>query len=429
MTSGAYSFRTHAFGHGSTVHVLRFDRRKTNQMNVSWVADLDRGVTGRALLPNVLRRGTRSCPSLSAVTKRLEFLYGAAVHGEPMKLGERHVISLRIDFVNDNYLPAGESIRRPLLEFVEELITKPNLVNGEFPADVVGEERENHRRLIESLFNDKRSYARERALEEMCRDEDFRRYEYGSVEDLAAVTPATLGESWRGLLRSAPVHIYFAGDHAEDEIAEFLAPVARALCPSPRAPRPLAPLRRARALREVEDELDVAQAKLVLGFRSGTRFGDPLLEAVTIASGLLGQFPHSKLFLNVREAASLCYYAHSSLERTHGLMLITSGIDVAKRAAAQKLILEQVRDLQEGTFTEEDLEATIKAYDNRLVMTEDNPRALMDVDLAWRLAGCDYDHERYRERIRSVRREDVIEAARRWELDTVYLLRPRKESP
>ncbi len=426
MGSSEYSFREHALGPGCTLHVQRFGRRKTNQMGVFWVGDLDAGATERALLPSVLLRGTRSHPSLSAVTKRLEFLYGGSIQGDIMKAGERHVISLRIDFVNDNYLPPGESIRAPMLSLVREVMAEPHLEGGSFPAAVFAQEQENHRRLIESLLNDKRAYARERAIQEMCRDEEFRRYEFGSVEDLARITAASLAERWRSIGASAPLHIYFSGDHAEEEILAFLAPLAAGLAGAPRSPRPLAPLRRAGAVREAVEELDVNQAKLVLGFRTGTRFGDPLLEAATVANGILGQFPHSKLFLNVREAAALCYYAHSTIERTHGILLITSGIDVARREEAERLILEQVRDLREGKFADSDLDATIKAYDNRLLMTEDNPRSLMSVDLSWRLAGSAYDHERYRARIRGVTRDEVVEAARRWELDTIYFLRPRK---
>lgn len=170
--------------------------------------------------------------------------------------------------------------------------------------------------------------------------------------------------------------------------------------------------------------MDVHQTQLVLCFRTGVRYGHPRLEALTIANGVLGLFPHSKLFQNVREKASLCYSVHSTLERSHGLLLITAGIKAEKRAEAEALILQQLDDVRSGVITDDELTATLLAFENRLLMLEDSPAALMDIDLTWRLSGVEYDHAAYAARLKQVTRADIMAAMREVQLDTVYVLAP-----
>lgn len=426
MTAAAnrYAFDARPLAPGVTLHLHATSKRKTNQLSIAWIGNLGEDVTERALIPALLLRGNQQFPSMREMAQRLEFLYGAALAGDVMKVGERHVVVLRGEVPNDRYLPRGETILADYLDFVAETIARPRLDRGAFPAGVLAQEKENHRRLIEGLLNDKRAYARERCLAEMCRDEAFRLYEYGRVEDLGAITGDGIAGLWRRNVAGAPAHVYFAGDFDFERAAAALAVLGAgrhgALLPVKENP----PLRGAAETRRVEEEMDVKQAKLVFGFRTHIRFGDPLLEALSMANGILGVFPSSKLFLNVREAASLCYYASSTLDRTQGLMLIAAGIDAEKREQAEDLILAQVRDVQAGKFTDDELQATRLAFYNQLIMMEDNPRGLMDIDLTWSLAGVAYDHETYKRRLMEATRDEIVEAARKLELDTVYFLKP-----
>ncbi|MEE8141655.1 MAG: pitrilysin family protein [Planctomycetota bacterium] len=427
MSRANSAFAVRSLAPGVSLHVQSSTKHKTNRVYLYWVGDLDSDVTLRAMLPAVLQRGTRSFPNMREVTRHLEMLYGASLFGEVMKVGERHVIVFRIEFANDNYLPAGESILKPVLEFLGELLREPHREGDYFPKAVVEQETENHRRFIEGLLNDKRSYAVQRCLEETCGDEPYRLYEYGRVADLEHVNPARLTEVWRKNVEGAPTHIYFSGDLEEEPAAAMLASLVEERFDPPFEIRPLGELKGAGNPREVEEQLDVQQAKLVMSYRTRTRHGDPLLEPLVLANGVLGLFPHSKLFQNVREAASLCYYASSSLERTHGLLFISSGIDTGNREQAQTLIQKQVEDLQQGNISDEELDATRKAFENRLLMLEDSPGTQMDIDLSWRLAGVEYDHDAYRRRLLETSRDRVVEAASRLELDTVYFLHPGKE--
>lgn len=427
LEGAAPRFETHQVKPGLEVHLRQDNRGKTHRLQVTWVGDLDDTAAARSLVPNCLLRGTQSDPSIVAISRKTEELWGAILTGDVRKSGESHLIQFTLEFVDDSFLPEGSKILSECTRFLAEVLNDPFLVDGKFPDEVVEQEKENQRRQIESLINNKRSYATFRCIQEACGDERFALHENGTIASLDEIEPRSLTDLWRTLSTTSPTHIHFNGNLGAGEVLEALEPI---LAVDQGEPSPMAPgavPRLARDPREVTEGLKVQQANMVFCFRTGITHCSELLEPLVIANGILGVFAHSKLFLNVREAASLCYYAGSSLENSVGLLFINSGIDIDNRSLARELILQQVEDLKAGRFSDEDLLATQRAFDNRLRMQEDSPAAQMYVDLSWRLAGRSTDPNEYRNRLMQVTREKVIEAVENVDLDTIFLLGPEGE--
>ena len=422
------TFASRTIAPGLTLHLNTDARRKTNLVNVFFVAPLGDDVTARALLSNCLMRGTTRFPSLQALTRETERLYGASLSSDVRKVGERHVVQFRLEFVNDRYLPGDESILGEIIPFLREVLTDPVLVDGTFDPKIVEQEKETHRRLIESLINDKRGWAVQRCIEESCRDEPFRRLDQGSVDDLPSIDAASMTALWKKVLSTDEAHIYFSGNLPLTEAEAALTPV---LATVDRAPAELPALSTPRAAKEVStvvERMPVQQAKLVMSYRTEVPFSDPRVPGLVVGNGILGSFPHSKLFVNVREGASLCYYASSYVERSQAMMFISSGIELARYEEARDLISVQVTDVAAGSFTDEELTATKLALGSRLQMIEDSPSALMDIDLAWHLNGQAVDLVAYREKIAAVTRDDVVAAFASVRPDVVYLLGPDEDA-
>ncbi|MCA8961139.1 MAG: insulinase family protein, partial [Planctomycetes bacterium] len=280
---------------------------------------------------------------------------------------------------------------------------------------------------IEGLINDKASYAFRRATEVACAGEEFRRYEYGSVEELAKLDGRRLADHWRALHETTPVDIYLSGaidpGRSLDALDSLLGSRGTTT-----ALRPLPELREAPTEpREIREELDVHQANLVLVYRTKTRYAAPTAAALIVANGILGAFPHSKLFQIVREKHSLAYSIWSYADRAQGLLFVSAGVPADRVDAARALIEAQVTDVAAGRISDLELDSTRLSLDNQLSMMEDNPGTLAAVDLAWRQGGSEYRHEDYRRAVRSVSVDDVMAAMRHVELDTVYTLCPRSK--
>jgi predicted Zn-dependent peptidase len=402
-------------------------KMKTVSVLVWFLGNLEEAsVTPNSLLPSVLRRGTRSFPDMQAISRHLEGLYGTTVNSSVRKIGEWHVVRFRLEVVNEIFVPGETEILRRGLEFLRELLHEPHRVAGGFQPDCVEQEKKNLERSIASLVDNKGAYAEHRMFEEMCREEPFRLLQSGRIEDIPAIDPTSLWDYYEGWRDRRPVHVYVAGDidltATRDLVEEVFTSAfsGRAggyvLSPEPAdVPAPSAP-------REVVERLEVNQAKLVLGFRHGIHHTDSLYEALLVMNGVLGGFSHSKLFQNVREKASLAYSVHSGLERTKGILVISAGIGPGQYEKALEIILEQVEQMKAGEITDEEIQATVSTLINSNNMLEDALPSLCEVHFVWGIHGRTLDLEAFRKRLLAVSRDDIVEAARRLQHDTTYLL-------
>lgn len=414
-------FEKATVGPGIDLYVHPTRKFKTISIKVYVHQPLGPEATRLALLPFVLRRGCRRFQTQRKIVVFLEDLYGASMNADILKLGERQVLFFQLDVVNDRYVPKRIHALRKALEFLGLLLTRPVTEKGGLKADFVKQEKENLARLIESLINDRMTYAVERCIEEMCAGEPYARYEYGKVGEIAPITPGSLAKIHARVLEEAPIEIFIVGDVAPRAAADI---AARAFRIRGRRPQilPAAVTKPANGRREVVERMDVEQGKLVLGGRTGVRWSDDDVFPLVYYNGLLGAFPHSKLFVNVREREGLAYSASSSLDHTKGLVFITAGIDFAKYGDCVRVIDEQMADLAAGKFSDEDFEKTRKTVVDRVRSREDNAGAKIGSFAEMLLNGRPLTPQQLIARLEKVTREDVVRVAARVKIQTVYFL-------
>ena len=427
----AGDFTERRLKNGITLYIWSTSKFKTTTVQVFLHQALRRETaTEIALLPMVLRRGTRRLPETIDLWRRLDRLYGAEFGGDVLKKGERQIIDLGINLANEKFLGGSANLLEDAIELLADALLDPVTEGDGFRRDYVEQEKENLRRQIESLFNDKIHYSMARCYEEMCAGEPYAVYKYGRVEDIDGITPASLHARYRGILRQSPIDIFVVGDVDPDRLETL---VSRHFNFQREAADPLPPtLVRSdpgHAARRVVEPQDVTQGKLCLGYRTGVTRGDREWYPLVVANGVLGGYAHSKLFTYVREKASLCYYAYSSLEGTKGLGMIYSGIEVDKYEQALDLIQKQVAATQQGDISDYEFDSTKKALIRDLKGAEDSPDQKIGAALDMMVNGASETTEQRIRRIEAVTREQTAEAARRFKLDTVYFLRDEAGTP
>ncbi len=402
--------------------ILPTRKLKTVQVSVYFGGNLDEQFTSRALLPQLLNRGTQKFSTLQAMQKQREELYGAFVSGGVAKFGEWHYLTFRLECVNGRFLPGDDDVFREGLQFLRDLIFDPCLSDGLFREEEFEQEKSNLTRQIESLIDQKDYYAFERLVQSMCPMEPYRRYEHGSTEDLESLSRLALTQYWQEVLTHAPREIYLVGDVDPQRATALFSEIFSEGQHAPEILWPPPVLEEPREFQEVRESMDVNQAKLCLGYRSKSTYSEGDLAAQILMDGILGSHSQSKLFQNVREKESLAYSVHSVLEKTKGLLFILAGVASEKVPQATEIIQKQIEDLQNGEITEAELTATRESIDNQLVLLEDNFNALVDIDFRWRLNGRPFQLREYRQELREVTRDRIQQAARDLWLDTVYLL-------
>ena len=406
------------------IHLLPTSKFKTTLVSVFLQQALAKELAAKtALLPAVLKRGTRQYPTFRDLKVRLEELYGAALSADVVKKGERQLVSFSLEIINDKFTP-GEKLLQQGLSILKDVITDPLLENGGFRQDYVQQEKEQLTKEIRGLVNDKVSYALERCIQEMCSQERFGVYKYGSVEELQPVSTGELYTYYQNILQENPLDVFVVGEiDPENTFAliqdTFSFSRAGNLVELP-------PVEVENIPAEVsyqEEKLPINQGKLTLGYRTNISYQDEAYPALLFYNAVLGGFPHSKLFQNVREKASLAYYVFSRLEKHKGIQLIGSGIEVSDYEQALEIILQQVEEIKKGQISKEEMKNTKRALLNGLKIVGDSLYSLVGFYMDGLIGKRTEEIEHLMQRIAEVKEEDIVAVAHRVYLDTIYFLR------
>lgn len=407
---------------GVYLSAVQTDKFKTACLSLNLLRPLCQDEASlNALLPDVLLRGTRSCPDIEAISARLDTLYGASLDGMVRKRGEVQTVSFYADCLEDSL--AGEPILAELIAFLGEVLLDPFLENNCFPEEVVEGEKLNLINTIDSRINDKRSWASARLIQLMCAEEPYGVDRLGTIEAVKKITAVSLTAHWKKILTHSRVEIFYMGSASPETAASLFR---QALQNLPRGELDCIETvvqRQAGPLQEVTEAMEVSQGKLVLGLRTGCAGTDADYPALIFMTTIFGSGISSKLFRNVREKLSLCYYATASLDRSKGIMLISSGIETENFETARQAILAELEACRAGDISEDEMNKArqylISSYRSAL----DSPGSLESWYTGRAIDGTVRSPEEESALLSAVSREEVIAAANRLQLDTIYFLK------
>ena len=410
--------------HLTAVHTNKF---KSSYFGVNLLTPLDREwAAEHALIPSVLRRGSENYPDMQALSAALDELYGGAVEPVVTKKGEVQCVGFAAGFLEDTYALNGEPVLEAAAQLLGELLLHPCTENGVFRRDYVESERSNLVDRIRAQMNDKRQYSLHRLAQEMCRDEAFGVDKLGDEAHAQAITPDSLWKRYQTLLSTAQVELYYCGSADLERVEQALRSALSDLPVSAQRQKPVSDVQFTIGRKEpqiIEDRLEVTQGKLAMGLRTGgISVKDEAFPALMLLNAVFGGTSMSKLFMNVREKLSLCYFASSMLEKFKGLMLVSSGIEFEKYRQARGEILAQMEACRRGEITGEELEGARRIVMTALHTTLDSQSRLADFWLGQAVAGLEESPEQLARRIENVSVEQVAQAARKLQLDTIYFL-------
>ena len=410
------------------LHVLPTQRFKT--FSISLYAGLpltEDTVTPVALIPFVLRRGTASTPETIAFRERLDDLYGAGFGFDVYKRGDAQIVQFRMDVINDRFVSSDQPLLSSSLKLLGEVLTDPASENNHLRSKYVDAEKDTLRKRLESIINDKIRYAGERCLEEMCKDEPYRLHPLGRLDNIDDITPQSLTEAYHKWLADASFDLYVVGDTTLEEVKKLVTEAFKMKGGKPSSYTLPSVSKNVKDVRTIIEKMDVSQGKLNMGLRINTSYADDDYPAALMYNGILGGYPHSKLFLNVREKASLAYYASARLDGHKGICTIQSGIEIANYERATEIIKQQLESMRSGSYSDLEMNQTKAMIANHLRELQDSANEMIAFDFNTVLSGRERTAEQLMEQVQSVTAEQIAAVARKTELDTIYFLRDRKE--
>lgn len=405
---------------------LQTDKFKTGVFSVMLLSELNKeNASKNALLPYVLRRGTARYNDMKSISAALDLMYGARIEPVIRKMGEVQAIGFYADFPDDYFIPGNEHILERVVDLAGEMLIAPTTKSGMLLNEYVTGEKEHLTDEINAILNDKRAYANMRLTELMCARESYGVGRLGKASSVRRITASALTKHYRKLLKQAPVEIFYCGSAAPERVESA---VAASFASLPRSGMMEIPETNVvtepekQQIRIFEEKMDVTQGKLSIGFRLGDNMLSPNYPAIMVFNALYGASPTSKLFENVREKLSLCYYASSSVDKYKGIMTVSAGIEPEKFEVAKNEIFAQLEAVKGGKVDENELESAKKTVINSLRSAMDQPEALENIYLGNAVLDIQLSPDIAAGLADNVTKEDVIKIASGITADSIYFL-------
>ena len=181
-------------------------------------------------------------------------------------------------------------------------------------------------------------------------------------------------------------------------------------------------VRHADVVKTYVEDISAVQGKLSMGFRTGVTMRDADYFAFPLFNELFGGSPISKLFMNVREKKSLCYYCSSRPDSAKGIMIVAAGIKNEDKQTAELEIMRQLDEMKAGNISEEEFACAKKSLKNAYAAIYDSPAALERWYLT-RALNCNTDSpENASARLDEISVDDIVRLSKKVELDTIYFM-------
>ena len=408
------------------LYVIKDDKYKTVHCCTQVYRPLLRKeATLNALLSKVLKSGTSKHSSMNELNIYAEELYGCSADVNVAKKANLQSIISSVNVIDNKY--TGEDTEKKAMELMLDLLFDPYIVDGAFCREYVDTQKINLADDIDSLINDKRSYANVRCLEEMCKGESNAVVEIGYKEDLNDIDEKVLYNHYKDIISKSPIDVFVVGDVDDLKIAQLLKDYFSSFNFAIEQIKFELGSKLCEQTKFCEDKLNVNQGKLAMGLRTGINIENPLYYALLVGNSILGSGAHSKLFNNVREKMSLCYYAYSRLDKYNALMLIGSGIEFENFEKTKNAVCTEIENVKNGVFSDEELEIAKEYIISSYRSYEDSPALLIDYYISLTYTPSLKSLDEACDIIRNISRDDVISAFENVCLDTVYFLNGKED--
>lgn len=394
-------------------------RYKKNLISVAFSTQLNEDTaTENVIVPVLLTKCNSKLPTYKAFNNKMSRLYASGIGGTAGRQYDLQTISFGAYYLDDIYALSGEKMTGIMTDILIDCLTSPVTENGVFSEKFVELEKKTVIDNIETAINDKRSYAIERAMKTICKGEPASVCSYGTVEKAKLITPDSAYKAYRRMLETMPCEIICTGCSDFDGVAEkFAAAFEKAgRHDIENTTIALSPVKT--QTEEVTERLTVNQSKLVLGFKSHSDDD----AALVLLQKIFGGTTSSKLFRNVREKMSLCYYCSAARNDLKGIMLVNSGVENENIEKTKEAVIDQLEEIKNGNFTNEDINFAEMAIKNDFKSVADSAGNVSNWYFDCIRKNDIVTPEEKLGRYLGVSKERIIAAAKSMVLDSVYVL-------
>lgn len=359
---------------GINLTVITDKKFKTDITSISFI-----GGTGKesavcsALLTGVLSRSCKKYPSLMELNRTLDGLYDAQLISDAARRGFNHIPTFTVSSLNNRYSLDRTDIRGGCLDLLYSIVFEPDLKNGYFDNKILQSEKLQLDDAINGIRNTRSSYALRRCTEALMADNPGFAPRLGEDGASAGITAQALTGFYKNMLDSASVEILSVSADDDGHIYDFAQKAAEALGERTGVQISEATLTEpVKKIKRESEEAVISQDVLCIGCSYDGTLTDGRAPERALFHEIFFQNPTSRLFENVREKLSLCYYCSALPMTDLKKMIIYAGVDGKNAKAAEDEIRKQIKLIKQGV-TEDELRRCKLALKNDLLSIMDSP--------------------------------------------------------
>lgn len=418
-----FSYNRNEIGDGIFLTEIKDKKFKSELVKITFVTRCRKEtVCANALLQTLLITSNKEIKSRTELSRKLAGLYGASISAGYSSVGDYQTCSVSASFMSDRFTINSENISEEVVRQLLLCVFEPDITDGKFNESYFNVRKQELCDNIAALINEKRSYAIYQARSVIFENEPSGVNSEGSMEYAEKVSQEDLLAAYGRLLKSARIEIMVSGDGETRGAVEM---IKKAFSEIDRENTEkidyinYSPLKD--QVREVCEEITAAQSKMVMGFKS------PCKEIYTakLFCAMLGGSPFSKLFSNVREKLSLCYYCAAGYNEKKGTMIVDSGVETENIEKTKEAILQQLEEMKQGNFTDEELENTKLYMTGSYKSVYDSVYDVTGWFETQNARSTEYTPEQLGKIIGSITREQIIDCAKSFSPDTVYVMKAK----
>ena len=409
------------------VHTIKTDKFKTSHVEVIFRDIANKEEMGAySFLADMLSQSSKTYPRKKDLITRFEELYKIIVYATTLRVGNVLDFHVSLDFINPNYIN-DKSYVEEVIKTLFDIIENPNVTNDEFDLKTFNILKERLKREINSLKENPMKQSIKEAFKAMNTDTPTSYELLGTLESLDKITPSSLYKTYRNLRKNFKVDIFLIGNLEMDDTVSLIKKYFKnryiienkldLMVDNKEIKKPI--------VKSITS--DNVQANLVMIFNLKNLTEIEKNITFNVFNYLYGNGGlTSKLYQSIREKNSLCYAISSMYLKYDKLLLVHISLEQANVKKASLLVKKELKNMQAGNFTEEELKDAINNMIISLDMAQDNTVSIINNYVFHVFDNLPMPEERI-EMFKNIKKEDVINVAKKVKLNTIFTLEGRNK--
>ncbi len=381
-----------------------------------------------SVLSSVLAKTNKVYKSQKEISEYLYSLYGASFDINIEKIGDLFNLEFRIEFVNDKFLDGDSNVLESALKFLYTMIYNPVFVDGNIDNTLVEREKQSILEKILTRKDDKLKYSVNRTEELLCGDEPFGTFLYGEEDVVKGITSGDLEKYYNKMINDALISVIISGnldgyDNLENMTKEIFGKSANNVNKNSEFLTNVHDSINDNKCEEIKEKADTVQSVITYGLRVKD-FNINEFFILNVYNAVLGATPSSKLFQNFREKESLAYTVRSRYYRYKDFIIIYAGINSKNYEKAKEVLNKELKDMQLGNISDEEFKAAKESLVSDLLEVADSKVGLAKMFMSnlFFFEDDSIDINYMIDQIKKVTKDQVINIAKRVELNMIYFL-------